>query len=184
MSRQSKAKRDARKKQQGARPIRRLGRPVQPVAQLRDEAGELVGGGGLRDQEWLLLLGGQVAGYSTALGSYLPHLKGDRLRLLAVSSAARNAIVPDVPTYREEGFALDMVEWLGVFVPKGTPPAVVQRLASAVQAAVAHPEFSKGLADFGMTPRSSTPQAFAEQLRVETEQWRVEIKKLGFTAES
>lgn len=136
-------------------------------------------GPGLQD-----LMGGQVAGYSTVLGSYLPHLKGGRLRLLGVSSATRSPIVPDVPTYREQGIALDMVEWQGVFVPKGTPPDVVQRLASAVQAAVAHPEFSRGLADLGMTPRSSTPQAFAEQLRVETEMWRVEIKKLGFTAES
>ncbi|HUG21795.1 Bug family tripartite tricarboxylate transporter substrate binding protein [Piscinibacter sp.] len=136
-------------------------------------------GPGLQD-----LLGGQVAGYSTVLGSYMPHLKSDRLRLLGVSSATRSAIVPDVPTYREQGIALDMMEWMGVFAPKGTPAPVVQRIAGAVQAAVAHPEFAKGLAEFGMTPRSSTPQVFAEQLRVETEMWRVEIKKLGFTAES
>ena len=75
MSRQSKAKRDARKKQQGARPIRRLGRPVQPVAQLRDEAGELVGGGGLREHEWLLLLGGQVAATTESAAMLLAMLR-------------------------------------------------------------------------------------------------------------
>lgn len=130
------------------------------------------------------LLGGQVPAYSTTLGSFMPHIKGNRLRLLAVSGPTRNPIAPDLPTYREQGFAIDNIEWTGIFVPKGTPPAVVQRVASAVQAVVAQPDFAKFLADLGMTPQSSTPQAFAELVRAETEQWRVDIKRLGFTAES
>lgn len=130
------------------------------------------------------LLGGQVAAFSSTLGSFMPHLKGNRLRLLAVSGPARNPVAPDVPTYREQGFPIDNIEWTGIFVPKGTPAAVVQRVASAVQAVVAQPEFGKFLADFGMTPQSSTPQAFAERVRSETEQWRVDIKRIGFTAES
>lgn len=136
-------------------------------------------GPGLQD-----LMGGQVAGYSTVLASYLPHLKGGRLRLLGVSSAQRSAIAPDVPTYREQGIALNMTEWWGVFVPKGTPPAIIDKLAAAVANAVAHPDFSKALTEFAMTPRSLAPKAFAEQLRTETEMWRTEIKKLGFTADS
>lgn len=136
-------------------------------------------GPGLQD-----LLGGQVAGYSTVLGSFLPQLKGGRMRLLGVSSATRSPLVPEVPTYREQGIALDAMAWQGVFVPKGTPQDVVQRLAKAIQAAVAHPEFAKGLADLGMAPQSNSPQAFAEQLRMETDLWRAEIKKLGLTADS
>jgi len=130
------------------------------------------------------LLGGQVSAYSTTLGSLIPHLKGQRMRILAVSGPARNPIAPDLPTYREQGFPIDNIEWTGIFVPKGTPPAVVQRVAAAVQAVVAQPDFAKFLGDLGMTPQSSTPQAFAERVRAETEQWRVEIKRLGFTAES
>lgn len=130
------------------------------------------------------LLGGQVPAYLSTLGSFMPHMKSNRLRLLAVSGPSRNPIAPDVPTWREQGFAIDNIEWTGVFVPKGTPPATVQRVASAVQAVVAHPDFAKFLAELGMTPRTSTPQAFAEQVRAETEQWRIDIKRIGFSAES
>jgi tripartite-type tricarboxylate transporter receptor subunit TctC len=136
-------------------------------------------GPGLQD-----LMGGQVAGYSTVLGSYLPHLKGGRLRLLGVSSEQRSVAAPEVPTYREQGIALDMTEWWGVFAPKGTPAALVEKLAAAVKAAAAHPDFAKALADIAMTPRTLAPQAFAEQLRAETDMWRAEIKKLGFTADT
>jgi tripartite-type tricarboxylate transporter receptor subunit TctC len=130
------------------------------------------------------LMGGQVAAYSTVLGSFLPHLKSDRVRLLAVSGAARSAFAPDLPTYREQGYAIDLTEWFGVFVPAKTPAAVVSRAAGLIQAAVTQPDFAKGLADFGMTATSSTPQALAERLHAETEEWRVHIKRIGFSAES
>lgn len=130
------------------------------------------------------LLGGQLPAYLSTLGSFMPHMKSNRLRLLAVSGTSRNPIAPDVPTWREQGFEIDNIEWTGIFAPKGTPPAVVQRVASAVQAVVAQPDFAKFLADLGMTPQSSTPEVFAERVRAETEQWRIDIKRIGFTAES
>lgn len=130
------------------------------------------------------LIGGQVPAYLSTIGSFSPHMKSGRLRLLAISGVSRNAIAPDVPTWREQGFAIDNIEWTGIFVPKGTPPAVVQRVASAVQAVVMQPDFAKFLAELGMTPQTSTPQSFAEQVRAETEQWRADIKRIGFTAES
>ena len=130
------------------------------------------------------LMGGQIAAYSTVLGSYLPHLKSGRLRLLAVSGTERSAFVPDLPTYREQGYALDMTEWFGVFVPTRTPVATVQRAAESVRIAVAQPDFVRGLAEFGMTARSSTPQEIATRLRAETDQWRIHVKNIGFTADT
>jgi len=130
------------------------------------------------------LLGGQVPAYLSTIGSFMPHMKGGRIRLLAISGVARNAVAPDVPTYREQGFPIDIIEWTGIFAPKGTPPAVLQRVANAVSAVVAQPDFAKFLADLGMTPKTSTPQSFVEQVRAETEQWRTDIKRIGFTAES
>lgn len=130
------------------------------------------------------LLGGQLPAFSSTLGSFLPQMKSNRLRILAVSGTSRNPIAPDLPTYSEQGFPIDNIEWTGIFAPKGTPKAVVQRIASAVQAVVATPDFARFLADLGMTPQSSTPESFAERVRAETEQWRVDIKRLGFTAES
>lgn len=130
------------------------------------------------------LMGGQVSAYSTVLGSFLPHLKSDRLRLLAVSGAARNTFAPDVPTYSEQGYAIDLTEWFGVFMPAGASAAVVQRCAAQVQAAVAQPDFAKGLAEFGMAARSSSPQEMASRLGTETNLWRSNIQQIGFTADS
>jgi tripartite-type tricarboxylate transporter receptor subunit TctC len=130
------------------------------------------------------LMGGQVAAYSTVLGSYLPHLKSGRLRVLAVSGATRNGFVPDLPTYREQGYPIDLTEWFGIFVAAKTPAALVQRAASLVQTAVEQPDFAKALAEFGMSARASTPEALAEQIRNETAMWRVNVPKIGFTAES
>ncbi|KQP49790.1 Bug family tripartite tricarboxylate transporter substrate binding protein [Pseudorhodoferax sp. Leaf274] len=131
------------------------------------------------------LMGGQIAAYSTVLGSYLPHLQSGRLRLLAVSGTERSSFAPQLPTYREQGYpALDMTEWFGVFVPARTPAAIVQRAGDAVRAAVAQPDFARGLADFGMTARTSTAQELAERLRTENAQWRMHVKSIGFTADS
>ena len=130
------------------------------------------------------LMGGQVSAYSTVLGSYLPHMQSGRLRLLAVSGTERSAFAPNLPTYREQGYALDMTEWFGVFMPAKTPAATVQRAATAVRAAVAQPDFVRGLAEFGMTARSSSSRELADRLRSESEQWRVHVKNIGFSADS
>lgn len=131
------------------------------------------------------LLGGQVAAYSSTLAAYLPHLKAGRgVRVLAVSGARRDPFAPELPTYAEQGYPINNREWFGIFAPKGTPPAAVQRAASAVQAAVTQPDFVKGLADMGFGAQSSTSQELAERMRGETEEWRVNIQKIGFSAES
>lgn len=130
------------------------------------------------------LMGGQVSAYSTVLGSYLPHLKSGRLRLLAVSGTERSPFAPELPTYREQGFALEMTEWFGIFMPARTPAATIQRAAEAVRTAVAQPEFVRGLAEFGMTARASTPQELVTRMRAESEQWRVHVKSIGFTADT
>lgn len=136
-------------------------------------------GPGLQD-----LMGGQVTAYSTVLGSYLPYMKSGRLRLLAVSGTERSAFVPDLPTYREQGYALEMTEWFGIFAPAKTPAATVLRAAEAVRKAVAQPDFARGLAEFGMTARSSTSREMAERVRSETELWRGHVKRIGFSADS
>lgn len=130
------------------------------------------------------LMGGQISGYSTTLGSFLPHIQSGRLRLLAISGTARSPFVPDLPTYKEQGHALEMSEWFGLFVPARTPPAVVQRIADATRLAVADPDYIRALAEFGMTAHSDTPQELAAKLRTETEFWRENVKRLGFTADT
>ena len=129
-------------------------------------------------------MGGQVSGYSTTLGSFLPQLQTGRIRLLAVSGTTRSPFAPDIPTYKEQGFDIDMTEWFGVYLSAKTPSALIQRTAEAVQKAVADPEFAQGLAEFGMTARSSTPQEAAARLASDTASGKALVKRIGFTADS
>lgn len=128
------------------------------------------------------LIGGQLPAYSSTLGSFLPNLRAGRLRLLAVSGAERSPFAPEAPTYREQGFPIDISEWFGLFALAGTPPVTVQRAADAVREATAQTDFAQGLADFGMAAQTSTPAELTIQLQQEREFWRTEVKRIGFTA--
>lgn len=108
---------------------------------------------------------GQVNAITDNLSSTLPHVKGGRLRALAVLGAKRSPQLPDVPTYAELGFK-DMGEggWFGIVAPAGTPPAVVDRLNKAVHKAIQNPDFQKKIAESGGTPVPTTPEEFKAQI--------------------
>ena len=130
------------------------------------------------------LLGGQISSMSSPVGDYLPHLKSGKLRLLAVSGQARSTFAPEVPTYREQGYAITVREWYGVFMPGRTRPEIVQRAAAAIQAALAAPDVLSSMATFGMEVASSTPQVLGSLLAADNKEWEGLIKQIGFTAES
>jgi len=130
------------------------------------------------------LLGGQIAAMSSPVGDYMPHLRGGRLRLLAVAGQARSPFVPDAPTYREQGFQITAREWYGVFLPGKASADTVRRLAAAMQPALAQQDLVAGAAQLGMEVASSTPQQLASLLRADTEEWRSTIQQIGFTPES
>jgi tripartite-type tricarboxylate transporter receptor subunit TctC len=130
------------------------------------------------------LMGGQVAAYSSVLGSFLPYLKSGKLRLIAITGQGRNSFVPDLPTYREQGFAIDYTEWFGVFLPAKTPDAIIQTVSNAIQNVCKDQEFIKGLAEFGMQARGSSPQELFSTLKADSDAWRSVVTKLGFTADS
>src|SRR5262249_39578137 len=84
------------------------------------------------------LIAGHVKLGSLGSTPLIPHYKAGTLRLLAQSTQARSPSLPEVPTYQEAGIkGLVLEQWLGVFVPAGTPPAIVARLNSAINAAPA-----------------------------------------------
>jgi tripartite-type tricarboxylate transporter receptor subunit TctC len=130
------------------------------------------------------LLGGQISAMSSPIGDYLPHLKSGKLRVLAVSGAARNKFVPDVPTYREQGFPITVREWYGFFLPAKATPQTLRRAAAYLQPALAQADVVSSMAQVGMEIQSSTPEALADLLKSDADQWRVLIKQIGFTAES
>jgi tripartite-type tricarboxylate transporter receptor subunit TctC len=113
------------------------------------------------------VIGGQVPLFFGNLASTLQHVQGGRLRTLAVTSAKRSPILPGVPTLGEAGVkGAEIYEWNAVFVPAGTPQAVVNKIASAFQRALDAPEVKLRIAQLGGEIQRSTPeqtQAFIEQ---------------------
>ena len=130
------------------------------------------------------LLGGQISAMSSPVGDYLPHLNSGKLRLLAVSGSGRNKFVPDVPTYREQGFPITVREWYGFFLPAKATPQTRRRAAAYLQPALAQADVVSSMAQIGMEIESSTPEVLADLLKADADQWRVLIKQIGFTAES
>ena len=95
--------------------------------------------------------------YSSVVG----HVKGARLRMLAVVTPQRIQQTPDVPTMREQGFDMVVGSWQGVYLPKGTPKAVANRLFNATHEAMKNADVNKRLQDGGVTViTSSSPAEF------------------------
>ena len=130
------------------------------------------------------LMGGQVDSYFANAASGMSYVKSGKLRALAVTSVARMAAMPDVPTLAESGFKdFEVLEWNGFFVPKGTPGEVVARLAKEVQAAVKDPATRQKLQGLGLDPVGSTPEAFSKFVQAEMTRWAGLVKSNRITVD-
>jgi len=98
------------------------------------------------------LLGGHVQAVVQLPGALASLVKAGSLRVLAALSAKRDPIFPDVPTAREQGYNIAAELWRGIAVPKGTPPAVIAKLESAIRRTVTSPEFAKSSEQLLVTP--------------------------------
>jgi tripartite-type tricarboxylate transporter receptor subunit TctC len=101
------------------------------------------------------------ASTQTVLAS-LQHIKGGKLRALANFGAERSKVLPDVPTLKEKGIDVVYYLWVGLFAPKGTPPAIVSTLAGAIDKAAASQLFAGAIAKIGMEPTYLGAAAFAK----------------------
>jgi len=118
-------------------------------------------------------LSGVVDAMTDNLPSTLPHIQAGRLRALAVLAAQRSPLLPEVPTYRELGFA-EMSEggWFGLVAPAGTPPTVLKRLHSVAHQAMQTAEFKARVAAISGTLMANTPEQFAQQIRAALDKYR------------
>lgn len=118
------------------------------------------------------LVGGHVDLYVSSLPQVLPLAKDGQARALAVTSARRTPLLPDVPTLAEAGIAdFDLSSWWGIVGPAGMPASVVNALNSEIGKMLSSPELSMILANEGAEAETMTPQAFGELMRLETERW-------------
>jgi tripartite-type tricarboxylate transporter receptor subunit TctC len=132
--------------------------------------------------------GAAVAGHTqvscTSLPPAVAHVKGGRLRPIAVTSAQRSPALPDVPTVNEQGFSgFDDLTWTGFFAPAGTPQDLVNRINSEITRALAAPDVRERLASLGLEWKPNTPAEFAAFLREEVPKWAKAVKDSGARAD-
>jgi tripartite-type tricarboxylate transporter receptor subunit TctC len=129
------------------------------------------------------LLGKQVDFLCDQTTNTTGQIKAGAVKVYGVTSAKRVATLPEVPTLQEGGLKeFEVGVWHGVYAPKGTPKAVVDKLNAAMQAALKDPDFAKRMADLGATvygPDKATPAAHAAHLKAEIDRWGPVIKAAG-----
>jgi tripartite-type tricarboxylate transporter receptor subunit TctC len=130
------------------------------------------------------LMSGRVQVLIASLPSVLSHVKADRLRGLAVTSAQRSAFTPGVPTVSESGVPDYVSElWWGLFAPSGTPSALIARLNSETHKAVASGEVKQLLATAGAEPVAMSAVQFTRLVADEIGKWRRVVQERGIKAE-
>jgi tripartite-type tricarboxylate transporter receptor subunit TctC len=118
------------------------------------------------------LLGGHVDVYVSSLPQVLQLAKSGQANALAVTSAKRTALLPDVPTLEEAGIAgFDLWSWWGIVGPAGMPASVVDALNSEIGRMLNSPELGQFLSNEGAEAEAMTPQQFGDLMRLETERW-------------
>jgi len=129
------------------------------------------------------MLGGQVQVMFDNLPSSIGHIQGGRLRALAVTTAVRAKLLPDVPTIAETVPGYEASAWFGMAVPKGTPRPIIDKLNKTINEALADPAMQAKLADLCGTNIPGTPEAFGKIVSEETDKWAKVVKATGATAE-
>ena len=123
--------------------------------------------------EMAALLGGQLTlAFVDATAAY-PHIKSDKINILAITGAQRHPALPQVPTMTEAGYpGLEANGWFGMFVPATTPKAIVDKLGSEVSSIVKSPELNKRLTEMGLIPVGSLPDDFKAQIDKDAAHWK------------
>jgi len=123
------------------------------------------------------MLAGDVAYQFTDPPAVLPFVKSGRLKAIAVTSAKRSSLFPDLPTVAEAGLpGYEATSWNGIVVPAGTPAPIVARLNSEINKILAAPDMRAKLADLGYEPIGGTPEEFGAYMTREEAKWGKVVK--------
>ena len=132
----------------------------------------------------LAVMAGQVALAVPSVPSTPAYIRAGQLRPLAVTSAKRAELLPDVPTTAELGFPeVAFTSWTGVFGPAGVPAPVVQRLHAALAESLRRPNIRKGITDLGATPVDGSTEDFASFVRSEADRLTRGAREAGMRVE-
>lgn len=130
------------------------------------------------------LRGGQIPAAVAPLPGNVAHLQAGVLRALAVTSAQRSPLAPDIPTFAELGLPDLIVEnWIGIAGPAKLNPEIVSRVAADIEKALATPDLRQRMADIGVTPLFMNSTSFERYVVKEVERWRVIVNTTGAQAD-
>jgi tripartite-type tricarboxylate transporter receptor subunit TctC len=125
------------------------------------------------------MLGGQVQVMFDNLPSSIEHIKSGRLRALAVTTTARSAALPEIPTVADFVPGYEAANWQGIGVPKNTPAEIVNRLNQEINAGLADPKMKARFAELGATALAGSPPDFRKLMIEDTERWAKVVKFSG-----
>ena len=130
------------------------------------------------------LVAGQLTFMIENVPGTMPFVKSGKLRALAITSAERSPLAPDVPTMAEAGVpGYEMVGWNGIFVAKGTPSEIVAKLSAELTKVLRLPDVKEQMAALGAVPGGDSPQAFGAFVNAESMRWGKIIKEKGIKPE-
>jgi tripartite-type tricarboxylate transporter receptor subunit TctC len=130
------------------------------------------------------LIGGQIQLMFDNLASSLAQVRAGRVKALAVTTARRSALAPELPTIAESGLpGFDINTWFGIFVPAGTPREVVERLHAEFARALAAPDVRERMIALGAEPAGNKPEEFAAYIRAEADKYARVIRASGAKAD-
>ena len=130
------------------------------------------------------LLGGTLPIAFDNIATALPHIKAGKLRALAVTTAKRSAVAPEVPTMAESGLAgYEISSWQAVFAPAGTPKPIIDRLYSEISKILQLPDVQKRLSDMGLDLSGMPPQELAALVKADVPRLGKIVKESGARAE-
>ena len=129
------------------------------------------------------LMGGQIAAAVMTVPDIAPLHKSGKLRALAVAGTKRSDALPDVPTFKEQGYDLEGSGWYAMFAPAATPKETLDRLSRLVAQATQTPDVRAWIQKGGMEPTGTSPAELAAILTADYAKWGPVIKASGFTSE-
>ena len=129
-------------------------------------------------------LGGQVDSFFATPISSISQIRAGKARAVATTGSKRAALMPDVPTIAEAGYAgYEALNWYGFLAPRGTPKDIIDRLNREIVKALAAPQAVAALHKTGTEPKSSTPEEFAQYIKREYDTWGKVVKEAGIKAQ-
>jgi len=126
------------------------------------------------------LMGGQIATFMGTISDVATHHAGGKLKVLATSGSTRAEQMPDVPTFKEQGYDIEGKGWYAAYAPAGTPKPTIDRLSKAMIQALQAPDLKEKLQAYGMEPTGLGPEELARIHRRDHDQWGPVIKASGF----